>query len=104
MEFWICLGMSEAEMEEVERFKPLTDEERLLFRSVRKEARKYVEGVILCNKFKGLFRNVPPRLALALAMTEQTEKAERQKIMRQFSCSEVEAAMRVAEQMMETIV
>jgi conjugative transfer ATPase len=99
MEFWICLGMSEAELDEVERFKALTDEEKTLFRSVRKEAKKYVEGVILCNKFKGLFRNVPPRLALALAMTEQSEKAERQKIMQQYHCTEVEAALRIADQM-----
>jgi conjugative transfer ATPase len=101
MEFWICLGMSEAELDEVERFKALTDEEKTLFRSVRKEAKKYVEGVILCNKFKGLFRNIPPRLSLALAMTEQTEKAERQKIMQQYHCSEVEAAMCIADQMIQ---
>jgi len=99
MEFWICLGMSEAELAEVERFKALTSEERLLFRSVRKEARKYVEGVVLCNRFKGLFRTIPPRLALALAMTEKNEKAERQKIMQQYGCSEVEAALKIAHQL-----
>jgi hypothetical protein len=49
-----------------------------------------------------LFRNVPPRLALALAMTEQAEKAERQRIMKQLGCSEVEAAMHIAEQMIRT--
>jgi conjugative transfer ATPase len=103
IEFWICLGMSEAELAEVERFKTISDEERLLFRSVRKEARKYVEGVLLCNKFKTLFRNTPPYLALALAMTEKIEKAERQKLMQQFSCSEVEAAMRIADQMAQAV-
>jgi conjugative transfer ATPase len=95
MEFWICLGMSEAELFEVERFKALTEEERILFRSVRKEAKKYVEGVILCNKLKSIFRNVPPKIALALAMTEKHEKAERQKIMKEFGCSEVEAAIKI---------
>ena len=100
MEFWICLGMSEAELAEVERFKSLTEEERMLFRSVRKEAKKYVEGVILCNRFKGIFRNIPPRLALALAMTEKIEKAERRQIMEQEKCTEVEAALKIAQQMM----
>jgi conjugative transfer ATPase len=101
MEFWLCLGMSEAEMAEIERFKPLSEEEKHLFRSVRKEAKKYVEGVLLCSRFKGLFRNIPPRLALALAMTEKHEKAERKKLMGQFNCTEIEAAMKVAETMMQ---
>jgi hypothetical protein len=99
IEFWICLGMSEAELTEVERFRLLTEEERNLFRSVRKEAKKYVEGVLLSNRLKCLFRNVPPRLSLALAMTEKHEKAERRKIMEEKQCSEVEAAIYIAEQM-----
>jgi len=99
MEFWICLGMSEVELEEVQRFKTLTEEEKALFRSPRKEAGKFVEGIILCNKFNALFKNVPPRLALALAMTEKIEKAERKRIMQQHNCSEVEAAIKVAASM-----
>lgn len=99
MEFWVCLGMSEAEIAEIERFKWLSEEEKQLFRSVRKESKKYVEGVILCPRFKALFRNIPPRLALALAMTETHEKTERLKIMQQQNCSEIEAAMLVAEMM-----
>lgn len=34
----------------------------------------FVEGVILCNKSKEFFKNIPPRLALALAMNERHEK------------------------------
>lgn len=100
MEFWLCLGMSEAEMNEVERFKPLTEEERLLFRSVRKDRGKYVEGVLLCNRLKALFRNIPPRLSLAVAMTEKEEKAERFNLMKQLGCSEVEAAIHVANKLL----
>jgi conjugative transfer ATPase len=96
MEFWLCLGTSEAELAEIERFKTFTEEERCLFRSVRKEAGKFVEGVLLCNRFKGLFRNVPPRLSLALAMTEKNEKADRKKIMEQKGYTEVEAAIMIA--------
>ncbi|MCK4870628.1 MAG: conjugative transfer ATPase, partial [Gammaproteobacteria bacterium] len=100
IEFWVCLGMSEAEMVEVERFKPLTNEERSLFRSVRKASGKYVEGVLLCNRFKGLFRNVPPRLALAIAMTEKPEKAERRDLVETYGCAEITAAHMVAARMM----
>lgn len=99
MEFWICLGMSEAELEEVERFKPLTQEEKIMFRSVRKEAKKYVEGIILSNKVKALFRTIPPPLSLALAMTEKNEKSERKKLMERYNCTEIEAANRIATEM-----
>lgn len=96
IEFWICLGMSEAEMKSVEEFRKLSEEERELFRSVRKSAKKYVEGVLLCPRVKALFRNVPPRLSLALAMTEKHEKAERRKLMEQYGISELEAAKMIA--------
>ncbi|MCW5588131.1 MAG: conjugative transfer ATPase [Legionellales bacterium] len=99
MEFWICLGMSEVEMKSVEEFRKLNEEERELFRSVRKAAKKYVEGVLLCNRVKGLFRNVPPRLSLALAMTEKHEKAERRQLMNKYHISELEAAKWIAKSM-----
>ncbi|MDR2014749.1 MAG: hypothetical protein LBP99_03890, partial [Azoarcus sp.] len=44
-----------------------------------------------------LFRAVPPSLALALAMTEPEEKAERARIMRGHRCTELEAACRMAQ-------
>jgi len=100
VETWVCLGMSEVEMKEVERFKTLTEEERTLFRSVRKASGKYVEGVFLCPHFKGLFRNIPPREMLALAMTEQKEKVQRKKLMQRFNCTELQAAQIVAKKMM----
>jgi conjugative transfer ATPase len=99
MEFWVCLGMSEQEMKSVEEFRKLSIEERELFRSVRKAAKKYVEGVLLCPRVKALFRNVPPRLSLALAMTEKHEKAQRRKLMRKYDISELEAARYIANQM-----
>ena len=50
------------------------------------------EGVVLSKKLEALFRVVPPSLFLALAMTE----AERWKLMQDHKCSELQAAMRVA--------
>ena len=43
-----------------------------------------------------LFRNVPPPLAIALAMTEGHEKQERRQIMDAEGCSEMQAAVIVA--------
>ena len=97
MEWWLCLVMPKEEVEQIARFKDLTDVQRNLLLSARKEPGKYVEGVVLSDNLEALFRNVPPPLSLALAMTEKYEKAERSVIMREQNCSELEAVHIIAE-------
>jgi conjugative transfer ATPase len=97
MEWWLCLVMPKEEVEQIARFKDLTEEQRSLLLSARKEPGKYVEGVVLSDNLEALFRNVPPPLSLALAMTEKHEKAERAEIMRELNCSELEAVYAIAE-------
>ena len=97
MEWWLCLVMPKEEVEQIARFKDLSDEQRSLLLSTRKEPGKYVEGVVIADSLEALFRNVPPPLSLALAMTEKHEKAERAKIMREQNCTELEAVYVVAE-------
>jgi len=101
MEWWKCLSMPPEEAEQIARFRDLSEEERALLLAAGKEPGKYTEGVILSPGMKALFRSVPPALALALAMTEQHEKAERARIMREWGCSELEAALAVAAQIAE---
>lgn len=60
---------------------------------------QYTEGVILGKNLTALFRQVPPPLALALAMTEKDEKAARRAIMRERGCSELQAAYVMAERL-----
>lgn len=48
---------------------------------------------------KALFKNIPPRLCLALAMTEKHEKAQRKQLMRKFNCTEIEAAIIIAQEL-----
>ena len=97
MEWWLCLVMPKEEIDQIARFRELSDAQRLMLLSARKEPGKYVEGVVLSDRLEALFRNVPPALSLALAMSEKHEKAERRGIMDEHGCSEVEAAYRVAE-------
>ncbi len=97
MEWWLCLVMPKEEVEQIARFKDLTDVQRSLLLSARKEPGKYVEGVVLSDNMEALFRNVPPPLSLALAMTEKHEKAERGAIMRKRNCSELEAVYVIAD-------
>ena len=97
MEWWLCLVMPKEEIEQIARFKDLSVEQRSLLLSARKEPGKYVEGVVLSDNLEALFRNVPPPLSLALAMTEKHEKAERAAIMQEKGCSELEAVYFMAE-------
>ncbi len=96
MEWWLCLVIPKEEVDQIARFKDLNDEQRNLLLSARKEPGKYVEGVVLADKVEALFRNVPPALSLALAMTEKHEKAERAAIMREKNCTELEAVYEIA--------
>ncbi len=97
MEWWLCLTMPPEEVEQVARFRDLTGEEKALLLAAGKEPGKYTEGVVLSPAVKALFRNVPPALALALAQTEQHEKADRADLMRKHGCGELEAALMVAD-------
>ncbi|MCY3541898.1 MAG: conjugative transfer ATPase [Gammaproteobacteria bacterium] len=98
MEWWLCLVMPKEEIDQIARFRELTSAQRTLLLSAKKEPGKYVEGVVLSDNLETLFRNVPPSLSLALAMTEKHEKAQRRKIMDELGCSEVEAAYEVAKE------
>jgi conjugative transfer ATPase len=97
MEWWLCLVMPKEEVQQIARFKDLAVEQEAMLLSAAKEPGKYTEGVVLGGNREMLFRNVPPALSLALAMTEGHEKAERHRIMRERGCSELEAAYAIAE-------
>lgn len=102
IEFWLIMGTTENEIVQIQKFKPMSHEQHNLLLSIRKELGKYTEGVVLSSKINGLFRNIPPRLAFALAQTELDEKTARKQLMKQFSISELAAAEKIAEQMLQT--
>ncbi|PHR48355.1 conjugative transfer ATPase [Cycloclasticus sp.] len=96
-EWWIAMVCPKEEIEQISRFKDLTEEQKGMLRAARKEPGNYTEGVVLSDKLQCLFRNVPPPLALALAMTEKHEKQQRAEIMKSQHCSELEAVFTVAD-------
>lgn len=99
METWLCLALSPDEVDNVENLRQLTAEQRSLIHNIKKYAGLYSEGVLLSPNHQGLFRNIPPRFALAMAMTEQNEKVERQQIMDEHKVSEYDAAKIVGERL-----
>jgi len=101
MEWWLCLAMESDEAEQVGRFRELTPAQRAMLLSAHKEPGKYTEGLLLGAHFQALLRILPPPLALALAMTEPEEKAERTRLMRERHCTEIEAAYAIAQRLAE---
>mgnify|MGYP000011712268 FL=1 len=96
-EWWIAMVCPKEEIEQISRFKDLTEEQKGMLRAARKEPGNYTEGVVLSDNLQCLFQNVPPPLALALAMTEKHEKQQRAEIMKSQHCSELEAVFAVAD-------
>ena len=97
-EWWLLMTMDQEEVNEISRFKNLSDEEKSMLLATRKEVGKYTEGVILSGGLKTLFRSVVPAIALALSQTEKHEKAKRAEIMREHNCGELDAAYRIADE------
>ncbi len=102
IETWICLSLDREEVAHIETFKPLSEEMKSLLLSVQKFPGLYSEGVLVGKRYTGLFRNVPPRFMLALSMTEQHERAELAKIMKENNLtSELEAVEIMARKLEE---
>ncbi len=96
-EWWYCLALDKDEIEQIGRFKSLTEEQKSLLESARKHPGRYTEGTIITPKLLTLFRNAPPALALALSQTEKSEKAFRIQMMKKKNISEIDAAYEIAE-------
>ena len=97
-EWWLLMTMDQEEVNEIARFKNLSEEEKNMLLATRKEVGKYTEGVILSAGLSTLFRSVVPSIALALSQTEKHEKARRAEIMQEHNCCELEAAYRIADE------
>ena len=96
IEWWVCLVMPTEEVDEMRRFRDLSEAQRALLLSATKAHGQYTEGVVLAGTVETLFRCVPPSLILALVQTERHEKARRAELMAAHGITEVEAATRIA--------
>ncbi|ECC5188146.1 conjugative transfer ATPase [Salmonella enterica] len=103
-EWWVCLTMPPDEIEQIGRFRRLTEEQKSMLASAQKGQKVngipcYTEGVVMSHNLNALFRSVPPSLYLALGMTEKDEKAQRRELMQAHGCTELEAAFMVAKEL-----
>jgi len=98
-EWWLVLSTNKKELEDLEKYKPLTADERNMLLNTKKVPKKFVEGVLFSDAVQGLFRNVPPAPCLLLAGTEKEEKRDREMVMIEKGCSELDAAFVLAERL-----
>ncbi len=101
-EWWYCLSPPKQEIDDIARFRDITDEEKQLMLTAKKEPGKYAEGVMMSDTLTSLFRIVMPALPLALAQTDQDEKAIRRRIAddHQFTgeFADLDAALKIRDQ------
>ena len=58
-EWWIMLAVDEDEIDQIARFRTLTNEQRSMILSAHKKPGRYTEGVVLSSSLLNLFRNIP---------------------------------------------
>lgn len=98
-EWWITMSTTQDEVDQISRFRNLTDDQKALLLAARKEPGKYTEGVVMSDNLLSLFRNVPPTISMALAQTEGDEKQARRAVMANHKATELEAAFIIAQDM-----
>ncbi len=98
-EWWFCLSMDRDDVDQIGRFKSLTQQQENLLLSARKSPGLYTEGVVIAARLLTLFRNTPPALALALSQTDKNEKATRARIMKRQKIPELDAAYVIAREL-----
>lgn len=98
-EWWMLMSVDASELQHVERFKPLSPDQKSVALGCIKQPGAYAEGMILADIMEGQYRNSPATLPLALAQTEQHEKTARARIMEEHNCDELEAAEIIAQRM-----
>ena len=101
LEWFIALVCPKEQIELISNFKDLTQEQKSLLLAAQKESKKFTEAVVISKTILALIRNVPPPISLALAQTEQHEKAVRAEIMKEKQCSKLEASYEVANRIIE---
>jgi len=101
IEWIICLKIKKSEALKLAKLIDITSEQKQLIASISSSKGQYKEGVVISDQLSTLFRSVSMPLALALAMTEQSEKAQRQKIMQDSNCSEMQAAYQIADEILQ---
>jgi len=102
-EWFIAMTCPKEQVEIIAQFRDLSEEQKSMLLAAHKEPKKYTEGVVCSEKLTALFRNVPPPLALALAMTEKDEKTQRSNIMAKDDCDELTAAYKIADQIAQAV-
>lgn len=100
-EWWICLKIEAKELEKIAENRVLSDDQKSMLLSMRKQPQAYTEGVVMSDTVQNLFRVVLPPLCFVLAGTELEEKRARMHAMKLHKCDEVNACILMAKELSE---
>ena len=100
-EWWMCLKIENEDLTNIEATRSITEDQRTMMLSTRKQSRAYTEGVVMSDNVQGLFRIVQPSLCLALAMTNKDEKQDRYRLVKKHGVTETRAAEMIGEMLFE---
>lgn len=93
MEWIMMLLPNQKELTLLEALKPLSDEQKEMALSAKRQPKAYTEGCLFGANFDALFRVVQPSESLAMAGTDGEEKHEIELLSKQYNCSHFHAAM-----------
>jgi len=92
MEWLIVLKLPKSEIESIGGLKNISSEEKQEIEKLATVKGQYVEGMVLSNTVRTVFRSVPPAWYLALGQTETDEYRRRSELMKEHKVTEIEAA------------
>lgn len=99
IETWVCFAIEKGQVSLISELKSLSEEIKHQLANTMQQKPLYTEGVLLGKKYTGIFRCVPPRLSLALAMSEQDERTERMMLQKQHNIDELSAVAIIAKRL-----
>lgn len=81
MEWLIFMSMNKDQLDKLEQFVELDDDDRKLILSSKGNSTNFKEGVLFSDRWSPqIFRNIPPPLVLALGQTEKKERKKRKEL------------------------
>ncbi len=98
LEWFFAFSMPKDDVAKIKEMKNMNADQCNMAESATKAPGKYAEGVVIHELCTTLVRSVLSPMTLALAQTEQDERAARNDLMIKHGCSELDAVYLIAEQ------
>lgn len=96
IENWVFLNTSQQELTQAKKFIQISDKATSQILGLTKASGLFTEGYLMGKQHEGIFRSIPPREILTMAMNEQTEKNLFDTFAKEHNLSEVQTIYQLA--------